>query len=116
MSSKALGLNNYIKNHPKGSENHPNAKVKFRLGDVVTTNIMTSQSESILLTHDTNLSHPYSLGFRIQGKKGIWMDLNSSLYLEGISPPHRWESAKSYLGHRTHPMWKHLEKDAAGAD
>lgn len=115
MSSKARGLHNYIVNHPKGGPDHVNAKVKFKLGDVVTTNIMTTNGETITLTHDTNLPRPYSLGFRVQGTKGLWMDLNQSLFIEGKSPSHRWEDAEPYLKEYDHPLWKKYESDAAGA-
>ena len=57
-----------------------------KLGDVVTTSIGCANGETILLQHDTNLPRPYSLGFRVQGTEGIWMDLNKSIYIEGKSP------------------------------
>ena len=81
MASNARGLHDYIVNHPSGGPDHPNAKVDFKLGDIVTTNIKCANGESILLTHDTNLPRPYSLGFRVQGTKGIWMDINDSIYV-----------------------------------
>lgn len=115
MASKARGLHEYVVNHPKGGVNHPNAKVNFRLGDVVTTNIMTANGETITLSHDTNLPRPYSLGFRVQGTKGIWMDVNKSLYIEGKSPSHKWELAEPYLKEHDHPLWKKYAEDAAGA-
>lgn len=115
MSTKAKGLEEYVANHPKGGPNHKNSKVKFALGDVVTTLIKTSKGESIMLSHDTNLPRPYSLGFRVQGTKGIWMDVNKSLYLEGASPAHRWEEAASYLEKYDHPLWKKLEAASKGA-
>ncbi|MGH2645927.1 MAG: Gfo/Idh/MocA family protein, partial [Ginsengibacter sp.] len=65
FSSKSRGLHNYIVK--KGGENHPNAKIKFKLGDVVTTSINCANGETILLQHDTSLPRPYSLGFRVQG-------------------------------------------------
>lgn len=115
MSSKARGLHDYIVNHPKGGKDHPNAKVKFKLGDVVTTHIMTTNGETITLTHDTNLPRPYSIGFRVQGTKGLWMDLNKSLYIEGKSPAHKWEDAQPYIHEYDHPLWKKYENLAAGA-
>ena len=115
MASKAKGLGNYVQNHPKGGKDHPNAKLNFRLGDVVTTNIMTANGETITLTHDTNLPRPYSLGFRVQGTKGIWMDVNKSLYIEGKSPAHKWELAESYLKEHDHPLWAKYAGDASGA-
>jgi len=52
----------------------------------------------------------------VQGTKGIWMAVNKSLYLEGVSPdPHRWEEAKPYLEKYDHPLWKKFESQAAGA-
>jgi predicted dehydrogenase len=115
-ASKARGLHNYIVNHPKGGVDHPNAQVDFKLGDVVTTILQTINKETVLLSHDTNLPRPYSLGFRVQGEKGIWMDVNKSLYLEGISKEeHRWEPAEPYLKQYDHPLWQKYEQQAAGA-
>ena len=36
FASKARGLHDYILKHPKGGPDHPNAKLKFKLGDIVT--------------------------------------------------------------------------------
>ena len=113
-STKARGLHDYVVK--KGGENHPNAKVNFKLGDVVTTMIRTANDETVLLQHDTNSPRPYSLGFRVQGTHGIWMDLNESIYIEGISKkPHRWEEAATWLDQYDHPLWKKYGSDAAGA-
>jgi predicted dehydrogenase len=113
-SSKAKGLHNHVVK--MGGEDHPNAKIKFKLGDVVTTMIETSNQETILLQHDTNLPRPYSIGFRVQGTNGIWMDLNKSIYIEGQSKQaHRWEDAREWLDKYDHPLWKKYGNDAAGA-
>lgn len=113
-SSKARGLHEYVVK--TAGENHPNAKVNFKLGDVVTTMIQTAKDETILLQHDTNLPRPYSLGFRVQGTNGIWMDVNKSIYIEGKSKePHNWEDAKEWLDKYDHPLWKKYGNDAAGA-
>ena len=113
MASKSRGLHNYV--IERGGKDHPNAKVEFRLGDVVTTMIRTARGETITLTHDTSLPRPYSLGFRIQGTKGIWMDVNKSLYIEGVSKEDRWEDAKPYLDKYDHPLWLKYANDAKGA-
>lgn len=113
-SSKAKGLHEYIVE--KGGANHPNAKINFKLGDVVTTMIQTANQETILLQHDTSLPRPYSLGFRVQGTKGLWMDVNQSLYLHGISKDEdRWEAAKPYLEKYDHPLWQKFQNDTIGA-
>ncbi|MBS1544214.1 MAG: Gfo/Idh/MocA family oxidoreductase [Bacteroidetes bacterium] len=113
-SSKSRGLHDYVVK--KGGESHPNAKVEFKLGDVVTTMIQTAKDETILLQHDTNLPRPYSLGFRVQGSRGIWMDVNKSIYIEDKSKkPHQWEEAQAWLDQYDHPLWKQYGNDAAGA-
>lgn len=113
-SSKSRGLHDYVVNQPGGRE-HPSAKVEFALGDIVTTVIKCANGESIVLTHDTSLPRPYSLGFRVQGTKGIWMDVNNSIHIEGISTPHEWENADEYMKKYDHPLWKKYETDTVGA-
>ena len=114
FSSKARGLHNHVV--AKCGEAHPNAKVRFKLGDVVTTSISCANGETILLQHDTNLPRPYSLGFRVQGTAGIWMDVNRSIYIEGKSAKsHQWEEAKSWLDQYDHPLWARWSKEAQGS-
>ncbi len=114
FASKGLGLHEYVVK--TGGQNHPNAKVNFKLGDVVTTMIRCANGETILLQHDTNLPRPYSLGLRVQGTKGIWMDLNSSIYIEEQSAKaHSWEDTKTWFEKYDHPLWKKYGNDAAGA-
>ncbi len=114
FASKSRGLHQYIVDTGGGS--HPNAQLNFKLGDVVTTMLKTSNDETILLQHDTSLPRPYSLGFRVQGVKGLWMDINKSIYLEGLSKkPHTWEEAHPYLEKYDHPLWKKFAGDAEGA-
>jgi Predicted dehydrogenases and related proteins len=52
-SSKSRGLQEHIAKG--GGADHPNSKVNFKLGDVVTTMIRTNNDETVLLQHDTNL-------------------------------------------------------------
>lgn len=113
-ATKARGLHNHIVKN--GGENHPNAKLEWKLGDVVTSTIETANGETILITHDTNLPRPYSLGFRVQGTKGIWEDDGKRIYIEDkAQQPHRWDEAKAWLEKYDHPLWKKYAKDAEGA-
>lgn len=114
FATKSRGLHNYIVE--KGGASHPNAKVEFKLGDVVTTQIRCANGETVLLQHDTNLPRPYSLGFRVQGTKGLWMDVNHSIYIEGTSAKHdQWEDAKPYLEKYDHPLWQRWSRETEGA-
>jgi predicted dehydrogenase len=113
FSSKARGLHNYVVK--KGGADHPNAKVNFKLGDVVTTQISCANGETILLQHDTNLPRPYSLGFRVQGTEGIWMDVAKGIHIEGKSKPHQWDDAKLWFEKYDHPLWARWSKETEGA-
>ncbi|MGB3799628.1 MAG: Gfo/Idh/MocA family oxidoreductase [Lewinella sp.] len=113
MATKSRGLHKYVVD--QGGPDHPNASVEFKLGDVVTSMLSTVNGQVVLLHHDTNLPRPYSLGFRVQGTEGLWMDVNNSLHLEGKSPTHQWEDAAAYLEQYDHPYWKQDGELAAGA-
>lgn len=114
FATKSRGLHDYIVKN--GGEHHPNAKVEFKLGDIVTTMIRCVNGETILLQHDTNSPRPYSLGFRVQGTRGLWMDVNHSLYIEGVSTTNdKWEDAQAYLDKYDHPLWKRWSASTEGA-
>lgn len=114
FASTSRGLHDWVLE--KGGPDHPNAKVNFKLGDVVTTQIACARGETILLQHDTNLPRPYSLGFRVQGTKGLWMDINKGVYLEGKSAVHdQWDDQAAWFERYDHPLWKRWASEASGA-
>ncbi len=112
-ASKPIGLHNYIVKN--GGEDHPNARVQFKQGDVITTTIETARGETIIITHDCNLPRPYSLGFRVQGGNGLWEVDGDRIYIEGKSEPHQWEKAGPWLEQYDHPLWKKYGAYAEGA-
>ena len=113
-ATQSRGLHNYIVDN--GGPNHPNANVEFKLGDVVTTVIKCDNGQTIMLSHDTNSPRPYSLNYRVQGTKGIWMVDNNSIYIEGMSPEaHKWEPDETYMEKYDHPLWKRFEGQATGS-
>jgi len=113
-ASKGVGLHDYIVKN--GGENHPNAKLKFKQGDVITSTIETANGETIIVTHDCNLPRPYSLGFRVQGVNGLWEKDGDRIYIEGQSEkPHRWDDSKEWLEKYDHPLWKKYGEKAMGA-
>ncbi|WP_299532723.1 Gfo/Idh/MocA family oxidoreductase [Ulvibacterium sp.] len=112
-ASKAIGLHNYIVE--VGGENHPNAKVRFKQGDVITSTIETANGETIIVTHDCNLPRPYSLGFRVQGAHGLWEVDGNRIYVEGKSKPHTWDVADEWLKKYDHPLWIKYGEYALGA-
>ena len=121
VATKTRGLNQYIKNHPKGGPDHPNAKLKFKQGDIVTTQLQTANGETIVLTLDTCSPRPYNLGFRVQGTDGIWQDHHEGefdqgmIHLDTISEKHTWDNPEKMMQEMDHPLWKKYEKDAASS-
>ncbi|MAZ94337.1 MAG: Gfo/Idh/MocA family oxidoreductase [Bacteroidales bacterium] len=112
-ATKARGLHDYIVQEA-GPET-PNAKLHWKLGDVVTTTIDTANGETIIVTHDTNLPRPYSLGFRVQGTNGLWEADGNRIYIQGISDPHRWDDDSAWMVKYDHPLWKKYGNDAEGS-
>ncbi|MFT4668795.1 MAG: putative dehydrogenase [Ulvibacter sp.] len=113
-ASKAVGIHNYIVKN--GGENHPNAKLKFKQGDVITSTIETANGETIIVTHDCNSPRPYSLGFRVQGSEGLWEVDGNRIYIEGkAQKPHQWDDANEWLERYDHPLWKRFGEKATGA-
>lgn len=119
-ATKSRGLHNYVLE--KGGPEHPNAKIEWALGDIVTTVVKTARGETIIINHDTNLPRPYSNMYRVQGTKGLWMEDGYLIYIEGMSPKaHQWEPFEPYMEKYDHPLWqKHLKAIAGeshgGAD
>tara|TARA_R110001606_G_scaffold399277_1_gene583349 strand:+ start:7341 stop:8699 length:1359 start_codon:yes stop_codon:yes gene_type:complete len=112
-ATKAVGLNRYIVKN--GGINHPNAKLNFKLGDVITSTIETSNGETIIVTHDTNSPRPYSLGFRVQGAEGLWEVDGNRIHIDGKTEPHKWDVADDWLNKYDHPLWKKYGELANGA-
>ena len=113
MATKTRGLHNLIVD--KGGPNHPYAKINFNLGDIVTSMIKCANGETIIVTHDTNLPRPYSLGFRIQGTKGLWMNDGNTVYVEGQSRAHRWDQSDEWFNKYDHTLWSTLDAKAREA-
>lgn len=113
FSSKARGLSAYVEEMAPGNKN---AKINYKNGDVTTTMINCANGETVLLSHDTHLPRPYSLGFRVQGTKGIWMDVAKSVYIEHQSKKDDvWDPVAEWFTKYDHPLWKKYESKAEGA-
>jgi hypothetical protein len=113
FSSKARGLSTYIDEIAHGNAT---AKINYKNGDVITTMINCANGETVLLSHDTHLPRPYSLGFRVQGTKGLWMDVAKSVYIEHQSKEFdQWDQEDAWLTKYDHPLWVKYSKNAEGA-
>jgi len=113
FSSKSRGLAAYVQELSPG---HKNSKINYKNGDVTTTMLNCANGETVLLSHDTHLPRPYSLGFRVQGTKGIWMDVANGIYIDHQAKEDDvWDPAKLWFDKYDHPLWKKYEKLSEGA-
>ena len=113
MSGPSRGLQNWAKEHYPPDA--PQRRERFVLGDVNATLVKTANGRTIYVVHDTNLPRPYSRIHLVQGTKGLFQGYPDRVYIEGRSPAHRWEEAKTYLNEFDHPLWKDVAEQAAGA-
>jgi len=114
-ATKGVGLHKYIVD--TADENHPNAKLKFKQGDIITSTIETSNGETIIVTHNVNNPHPYSLGFKVQGAQGLTdFDYHTQrIHIEGTTEGHGWENMDTWLEKYDHPLWKKFGSSATEA-
>ena len=114
MASKSRGLHDFIVRN--GGADHPYANISFNLGDIVTSMIKCANGETIIVTHDTNLPRPYSLGFRVEGTRGLWYNDGDKIYIEGKSKnPHEWDSSSEWTSRYDHKYWRDHGQKALGA-
>lgn len=115
MGTKARGLHHWILENL--GEDHPYADIEWKQDDIVSTMIKCQNGENVIVNFDMSLPRPTTGRYLIQGTKGIWMQDGdafsrdkSTIYLEGRSPHHQWESFDSYQEEYEHPLWKNYLK------
>ncbi|WP_136608583.1 Gfo/Idh/MocA family protein [Paenibacillus dokdonensis] len=119
MASKAKGMQAYIRKE-KGEDTEL-AQTEFMQGDIVTTIIKCAHGETITITLDTTLPRYYSRGFTVRGTKGMYMEDNHSIYLEGTHDDfhmgwkEQWGNVEQFREQYDHPLWKkYIEEGVKG--
>lgn len=119
MASKAKGMQAYIRKE-KGEDTEL-AQTEFMQGDIVTTIIKCAHGETITITLDTTLPRYYSRGFTVHGTKGMYMEDNHSIYLEGTHDDfhmgwkEQWGNVEQFREQYDHPLWKkYIEEGVKG--
>lgn len=113
MASSARGLDAWIgEREPADSDLR---QMSFAEGDVVNTLIKCAGGETILLTHDVSLPHPYSRLLKVEGTGGIYTECGDTVFLwDNVKEhctgdpeeEHQWEPFAPYLEKYGHPLWK----------
>lgn len=86
MSSKAVGLHEYIMNNPKYKDRLGDRV--FKQGDVTTTMIECENGETIFLKLDTTLPRLYERGLTASGTKGFYCQTTQSVIIDDGSIDH----------------------------
>ena len=114
-ASKAVGLHEYCLEHK--ADNEELCQAKFVQGDVVTTVITCEGGQTIVLTLDTTLPRYYSRGFTVRGTKGMYMEENDSIFLDGehngveFKWKDYWNNAEEYASKYEHPLWTTMTEE-----
>ncbi len=104
-ATASRGINAYLKR--KFGEDHPNDKLEYKQGDIVTSTLKTKNGKTIIVNYDMQLPRPYDNRWMIQGTLGIYNEQRDAVYLTGSSPQyHQWESFKPYEEKHAHKWWK----------
>ncbi|MBI4556359.1 MAG: Gfo/Idh/MocA family oxidoreductase [Candidatus Hydrogenedentes bacterium] len=104
-ASASRGINDYFTR--KFGPDHPNAKRKYKQGDIVTSVIRTQKGKTIVINYDMQLPRPYDNRWMIQGTLGLYSESRNAVYVTGRSPKyHEWQSFDPYQEEFDHPWWK----------
>jgi hypothetical protein len=101
-SSQAYVVENFGKDHPAARQGF------FKMRDTTVSLIRPSEERMIVLRNDMCSPRPAGGWAELQGTKGCYDNSpgGESVYLEGRSPTHRWESLDQYRAEFEHPFWK----------
>ncbi len=119
MSSKARGLEEYIKKSDDYKEKL--AGVKFKQGDVTTTMIECENGETILLKLDTTLPHLYDRNLTVEGTEGFYCQTTKSVVLDDKNYDHDFDPIeKSFLNQKDYDEylpedWKDITQEQIDA-
>jgi len=111
-ASDSKGINAYFTR--KFGANHPNAKRKYKQGDIVTTTVRTRKGKTIVINYDMQLPRPYDNRWMLQGTEGIYNEQRNALYITDTSPEyHQWEPFPPYMEKYNHYWYTDNEWQAA---
>jgi predicted dehydrogenase len=105
VATASRGINAYFKR--RFGEDHPNAGLAYKQGDIVTSTLKTRKGKTIIVNYDMQLPRPYDNRWLIQGTLGIYNEQRNALYITGTSPDyHEWEPFQPYEQKYLHKWWK----------
>ncbi len=113
VATSSKGINAYFKR--RFGEDHPNANLAYKQGDIVTSTLKTRKGKTIIVNYDMQLPRPYDNRWLIQGTLGVYNEQRDALYLADRSPEyHQWEPFKPYEEKYLHNWWKENVSTGSG--
>ena len=104
-ATASKGINAYLER--KFGKDNPNARLKYKQGDIVTSLLKTKKGKSFVINYDMQLPRPYSNRWLLQGTLGVYDEEKASVYLTEKSPGyHEWEAWKPYEEKYLHRWWQ----------
>lgn len=110
MSTPEMGLTKWRADHP--DRERPKDRERYVTGDLNVSLIKTARGRTIRLEHDVSSPRPYSRINSIQGTLGIFEDYPPRIYLEGMTPSHRWATIDAFKADHEHQLWRTLGEQA----
>lgn len=105
-ASASKGINAYFKR--EFGETHPNGKIKWKQGDIVTSLLKTKMGKTLVINYDMQLPRPYSNRWLLQGTKGVYDEEKSSISLVTSPKYRKWEPWKPYEEKYNH-KWRNAD-------
>lgn len=102
-ATASKGINAYFKR--VFGENHPNGKIKWKQGDIVTSLLKTKMGKTLVVNYDMQLPRPYSNRWLLEGTKGVYDEEKASISLVTSPKYHEWEPWKPYEEKYNHKWW-----------
>lgn len=104
-ATASKSINAYFKR--RFGNDHPNANLKYKQGDIVTSVLKTKMGKTLVINYDMQLPRPYSNRWMLQGTEGVYYEEKNSIYLVDKSPKyHEWEPWKPYQEKYNHRWWQ----------
>lgn len=104
-ATASKGINAYFTR--RFGTDHPNTKLKYKQGDIVTSMLKTHQGKTVILNYDMQLPRPYDNRWMLQGTQGIYNEQREAIYITEKSPQyHKWEPFKPYEEKYNHKWWE----------
>jgi hypothetical protein len=110
MSTPEVGLTKWRADHAETESER--AGERYITGDLNVSLIKTAKGRTIRLEHDVSSPRPYSRINSVQGANGIFEDYPPRIYLDGMTPGHRWQSIDAFKAEHEHELWRTLGEKA----